>query len=124
MRNILIIDDEEEFCFFIKEALEITGKYAVIIRTNGSDGFDAAVKFRPDLILLDIMMPGADGFEVLKALKEDNRTIAIPVIMVTAKADDISRTQALKWYNEDYLIKPIKVSELRERLEKVLSRIS
>jgi len=124
MRNILIIDDEEEFCFFIKEALEVTGKYAVIIRTNGNDGFNAAIKFKPDLILLDIMMPGPDGFEVLKALKEDNRTISIPVIMVTAKGDDTSRMQASKWYNEDYLIKPIKVAELRERLEKVLSRIS
>ena len=124
MKKILVIDDEREFCFLIKDMLEVSGKYRVIIATDGRSGIKATFDHRPDLILLDIMMPGLDGFEVLKRLKENIRTQSIPVIMLTARDDEESKTEAAQLYNEAYLVKPVEMAVLRAKIEKVLSTAS
>ena len=124
MKKVLIVDDERDFCFLIKDNLEITGKYKVIIATDGKNGIRAAMDHKPDLILLDIIMPVMDGFEVLKRLKEEEKTQSIPVIMLTAKTDDDSKTRAASLYNEDYIVKPVGMAELRAKIAKVLSKTS
>ncbi len=121
-KKILIIDDEEDLSFFVKANLELAGDYEVVVATSGKAGIKAASQYKPDLILLDIMMPKMDGFEVLKKLKSSHATFSIPVIMLTAKGDDESKLKASKLYDEDYIIKPVRIEFLKTRIEEVLGR--
>ena len=118
--KILIIDDEEDFAFFTKHNLERIDNYQVITTTEGNDGIKKAKEYRPDLILLDIMMPGINGFEVLRRLKEDKELKSIPVVMLTGKDDEESRAKAAGLRDDDYIVKPIEIEELRARIKKIL----
>lgn len=120
-RKILIVDDEEDFALFLKRKLE-RRNYKVFTAYNGQDGIRLGKAHKPDLVLLDITMPGIDGFEVLRRLKEDPKTMTVPVIMLTGKDDDDSKIKAAGLYNEDYIVKPVDVTDLQARIEKVLSR--
>ena len=120
-KKILIIDDEEDFCFFVKKNLEAISNYEIIVANKGKKGIQIARKEKPDLILLDIMMPGIDGFEVLKRLKANEKTQNISVIMLTAKDEDESKIKASGLYCEDYLVKPVEKLVLRAKIQKVLS---
>jgi two-component system KDP operon response regulator KdpE len=120
--KILIIDDEKNFCYFVKRNLEILGNYKVIIARSGKKGILFTYIYRPDLILLDIMMPGISGFEVLRRIKEGKKTLAIPVIMLTARNDDESKIKATNYYYEDYIVKPIEIGILRSKIDKALKR--
>lgn len=119
--KILAIDDEEDFTFFLKHNLERI-KYQIITASGGEEGIELAKKEKPDLILLDLMMPKIDGFEVSRRLKEDPKTTAIPIVMLTAKDDEEACKKALSLKNEDYLIKPMEVEDLRAKIEEVLKR--
>jgi len=83
-KKILLIDDEEDFCFFVKGNLEKTRKYRVITATEGRKGIDLARSQKPDLILLDIVMPEVSGSEVAEVLSKDPRTKDLPLIFLTA----------------------------------------
>jgi len=120
-RKIFVIDDEEDFAYFVKANLELVSNYEVIIFTKGKKGIKAAAKERPALILLDIMMPGMDGFEVLKRLKKSEKTMKIPVIMLTAKNEDESKIEAAGLYCEDYIVKPVEIRALSSKIHKILS---
>ena len=120
-KKILIIDDEVDFCFFVKKNLEAISNYEIIVANKGKKGIQIARKEKPDLILLDIMMPGIDGFEVLKRLKANDKTQDISVIMLTAKDEDESKIKASGLYCEDYLVKPVEKLVLRAKIQKVLS---
>lgn len=120
-KKILIIDDEKDFCYFVKANLELFGKYVVILETKGKKGIRAALKENPDLILLDIMMPGTDGFEVLKKLKENEKTIHIPVVMLTAKDEDRSKIKSANLFCQDYIVKPVEIKVLKSKIDKILS---
>ena len=122
MKKILIIDDEKDFGFFLKQNLEFGGKYSVMVATNGKDGIATAARQRPDLILLDVIMPQMSGFEVLRTLKETQETTSIPVIMLTAVDTHEAKEKALGLYNEDYIVKPVAISELRAKIDGVFSR--
>lgn len=122
IRNILIVDDEVNFCKLVKMNLESAGNFAVEIAVDGKAGINLAKKLKPDIILLDILMPNMDGFEVLKRLKDDRDTMAIPVVMLTARVDEDSQVKAAQLYDEDYIMKPIEAEELRARIEGVLKR--
>jgi DNA-binding response OmpR family regulator len=122
MKSILIIDDERGICSLIKENLELGGDYKVIIANNGKDGINAAIRNKPNLILLDIIMPGLSGFDVLKRLKEIDETTSIPVIMFTAVGTEEAKEKAMRLYNEDYLVKPVSVGVLKTKIEEVLKR--
>ena len=124
MKKILIIDDEEEFASFMKANLELRDDYDVIFALDGQEGVKLAEKNKPDLILLDIVMPGLDGFEVLKRLRGNAETRSIPVIMVTARSDDASMMKALKLHDDGYIIKPVRIEELEEKIEKALDKRS
>jgi len=119
VKKILIIDDEEDLTFFVKANLELSGKFEVLIANSGKEGIRMAKRYNPDLILLDIMMPGMDGFEVLKSLKKIDSTVAIPVVMLTAKDDDDSKIQAAGLYNEEYIVKPVRIDALKTKIEEV-----
>jgi DNA-binding response OmpR family regulator len=121
MNTILIIDDEEDLVFFIKSALELHGRYRVFYSTDGKSGIEIARREKPTLILLDIMMPEMDGLEVLKELKEDTRTEAIPVVMLSAKNDDHSMTEAFGSYAQYYIVKPVEMDVLAAQIDYVLS---
>ena len=120
-KRILIIDDEEDFCRLVKMNLEAMGGFEVTIATNGETGIDLAKKIAPGLILLDILMPGMDGFEVLKRLKESGcNTTRIPVVMLSAKTDVVSKRKAMQLCNEGYIKKPVEPLDLKVKIEKVL----
>lgn len=122
MRKVLIIDDEKDFVYFVKKDMELSGAYIVLAATNGKDGIDIAARQKPDIIVLDVVMPNMGGFEVLAALKANKSTTSIPVIMLTAIDNDEAKEKALSLYNEDYIVKPVAISELRSRIDGVLQR--
>jgi len=121
-KKILIIDDEEDLTFFVKANLELVGDYEVIIATSGKDGVAIASSQDVDLILLDIMMPKMDGFEVLEKIKKSPGILAIPVIMLTAKGDIDSKLKASGLYDEDYIVKPVPIEILKVKIEEALKR--
>ena len=124
LTTIVFIDDEGDILWTVKKSLEVMGNYNVETATNGKDGIILAKKVKPDLILLDIMMPEMDGFETLKKLKAIPATAKIPVIMFTAREDDEAEIQAAELYNEDYVTKGLDMPLLMEKIEEVLKRRS
>ena len=124
--TILLVEDNPDMRIFIKEIL--IQDYQLIEATNGKEGLDAAIKNIPDLILSDVMMPIMDGIELCDAIKHDNRTSHIPLILLSAKSSVASRLDGLERGADDYLGKPFNSDELllrinnlfewRERLQK------
>lgn len=119
--KILIIDDEEDLVRLVKEILEledfeVTGAY------DGEEGLRKATIEMPDLILLDIKMPGLDGFQVLERLKIDKTTSHIPVIMLTTSSLRRDRDRAFDLGAVDYLIKSLEGFVLGERIRKILRK--
>ena len=119
LRKLLLIDDEPDLREMVKTRLE-ANKYKVITAGDGTEGLEKAKIEKPDLILLDIMMPGMDGFEVLQKLKQDSETINIPVIVLTAKGELESIFKARDSGSTDYIIKPFETEELLRLIERYL----
>lgn len=119
--NILVIEDEEHIRTILKYNLELDG-FNVFLAEDGLTGLDAAREDKPDLILLDWMMPGLDGLQVLSELKHDERTKDIPVFMLTAKSMMAEVGRALYEGADDYITKPFNVIDLgqiiKEKFEK------
>jgi CheY-like chemotaxis protein len=121
MTRILIIDDEQDLVFVVKRMLERSGDYTVDTATNGKAGVKAARRKKPDLILLDILMPKMNGFEVLKKLKGNEKTMSIPVVMLTGVNDEEFKEEAVGSDCENYIVKPVEMEVLRSTIENVLS---
>jgi CheY-like chemotaxis protein len=119
-KKILLIDDDDDICYFAKKYLENTGQLEVIVENRGEDGIKRALEQKPDLILLDIMMPGIDGLAVLARLKDNPETSLIPVIMLTAKGETDSILKAQKSFTTDYIIKPFEPKKLLDLIVKYL----
>jgi len=117
MKKVLLIDDEEDLAFFVKSNLELKGDLKVLTAFDGQEGIDMLSRDRPDLIILDIMMPRMDGFEVLKRLKQSQETMDIPVIMLTAKTDPRSLDEGISLGADFYLPKPFELKNLRQFIE-------
>ena len=117
-KKILLVDDEEDFCFFVKLNLERTGKYQVFTATNGTEGIRLAKQLKPDLIFLDIAMPKMDGGRVAEILLEDESTKTIPFVFVTAviEKDDLAKRGG-KIGGRDFISKPVKLEKLIEKIE-------
>ncbi|MCQ9205261.1 MAG: response regulator [Omnitrophica bacterium] len=112
-KKILIIDDEEDFDYFVKINLEKDGNFEVITATSGKEGLKAAFTQKPDLILLDIMMPHMDGFEVLQKLNNAQPDIRkIPIIMLTASRESRNIFKAKNFRISDYIMKPFSLDRL------------
>ena len=118
--RILIIDDEKDLCFFLKANLGARSDYSVKVATSCEDGLYLAQRFKPHLIILDIIMPVMDGFKVLEELKKNPKTMAIPVLMLSAKHDDESKIEASGLYCEGYVTKPVRIDDLLARMTKIL----
>lgn len=118
MNKILLIDDDEELCDLISEYLTVEG-FEVEAVHNGEDGLQKALENKHDLIILDVMLPKKNGFDVLRDLREKSK---IPVIMLTARGDDMERIVGLEIGADDYLAKPFNPRELVARLRAILRR--
>ncbi len=116
--QILVIDDDEKLCRLVRDYLQTFG-YAVTAAHNGLTGLDVALKGSFDAVILDVMMPGLDGFEVLKRLRERS---AVPVLMLTGLGDEADRIIGLEAGADDYLPKTFSTRELLARLRAVLRR--
>jgi DNA-binding response OmpR family regulator len=112
--RILAVDDDKDMLMMLRVGLEAEG-YEVLTATRGMEALERARADMPDLILLDVMMPQMDGFEVLSNLKQDETTSAIPVIMVTAVSERRSMMNALSGGTDYYLVKPYSAEELQEQ---------
>lgn len=118
--KILVIDDEETTVQLIAILLERRG-YEVIKAFRAEDGLRKAYRYQPDLVLLDIMMPDMDGWEVYQQIKAEESSKDIPVIIVTAKAQNIDRVLGLHIAKvNDYIAKPFTPQELLHSIEKIL----
>ena len=116
--KILIIEDEEAIAELEKDYLELSD-FEVTIRNNGEDGLKEALENNYNLIVLDLMLPGMDGFEVCKEIREKKN---IPIIMVSAKKEDIDKIRGLGLGADDYMTKPFSPSELVARVKAHLAR--
>lgn len=119
MAKILVIDDSRYIRTVVTFNLKRFG-YEVLEASTGEEGLVTAGVQRPDIILLDIVMPNADGFEILRALKEDVAVRAIPVIMFTARGNQEDILRAIKLGACDYVIKPFEISQVVSKIRKVL----
>lgn len=119
-KKILIIDDECDYCEMVKIHLEAIADFIVETANSGQAGIDLAKKIKPELIVLDIVMPELDGFSVLKKLKEEISTAEIPVIMLSAKDDPYSKARAMRLYEEEYITKPVDAKDLKSKIEEIL----
>ena len=115
MIKILIVDDEKPICDLIEMNLSAAG-YSCVAVQDGLAAIDAVEKNTFDLVLLDIMLPGADGYDVMEYI----RPFKVPVIFISAKHEVKDRVKGLKLGADDYLIKPFDVAELSARVEAVL----
>jgi signal transduction histidine kinase/DNA-binding response OmpR family regulator len=118
--SVLVVDDNADIRQFIKDRL--ADKFDVLEAVDGEDGFRQAVHQIPDLVILDVMMPHRNGMELCRMLKSDQRTSHIPVIMLTARADQASRLEGLKTGADDYLVKPFDTAELLARVENMVNQ--
>lgn len=116
--TILIIDDDENIADIIKIYLESSG-YNTRICYDGKEAMNTFIECKPDLVLLDVMLPHMDGIDVLKAIRKEYET---PVIMLTAKGETFDKVLALELGADDYIVKPFEAKELIARVKAVLRR--
>lgn len=121
MQRILIVEDERDIADLIGFNLSRAG-YEVFKSHDGIEGTEVALRERPDLVILDLMLPGRDGFAVFRELRRDTRTVNIPIIMLTARAQTEDKIQGLEAGADDYLTKPFSPKELMLRVKAVLKR--
>jgi two-component system, OmpR family, response regulator MprA len=119
--KVLVVDDEENIIEFIRLGLRYEG-FQVESASDGEQGITAAQRINPDLVILDIMLPGIDGLEVCRRLRANPTTRDIPVLMLTAKDEVRDRITGLRTGADDYLTKPFDFDELLERIRAILRR--
>jgi DNA-binding response OmpR family regulator len=122
-RKILVVDDEADILHFLELVLRERG-YDVLTASNGQSAIELARGARPDLVLLDIMMPQMDGWEVLKLLREDALTAPIPVAMVSARTDPRDRVHGFQEGAVDYICKPFSLDDLLAKVDAIFAHTS
>jgi len=121
-KKILVVDDEADILHFLELVLAERG-YAVLTAPGGQQALAQARTHVPDLVLLDIMMPQMDGWEVLRLLRIDPRTAAIPVAMISARTDAKDRVQGLQEGAIDYICKPFSLEELLAKVDGIFAQL-
>ncbi|MBM7871991.1 DNA-binding response OmpR family regulator [Clostridium pascui] len=118
--KVLVVDDDNNICEVIKMYLENAG-YEVRVSNDGKEAQEAFLEYKPELVLLDIMLPHIDGVDVLKWIRKDSE---VPVIMLTAKGETFDKVLGLELGADDYIVKPFEPKELLARIKAVLRRYS
>jgi DNA-binding response OmpR family regulator len=121
MKKILVVDDEDDILHFLELVLREKG-YQVTTASGGHEALTRAQIDKPDLVLLDIMMPQMDGWEVLKLLRVDDDTRRIPVAMLSARTEAKDRVQGLQEGAIDYICKPFSLTELLGKIEAIFAQ--
>ena len=121
-KKILVVDDEADILHFLELVLAERG-YAVLTAPGGQQALAQARTHVPDLVLLDIMMPQMDGWEVLRLLRVDPRTAGIPVAMISARTDAKDRVQGLQEGALDYICKPFSLDELLAKVDGIFAQL-
>ncbi|WP_333859076.1 response regulator transcription factor [Clostridium sp.] len=119
--KILIVDDEEHICELIKFNLENNG-YKTVVALEGMEALKIAKEERPKLILLDVMLPGIDGYDVCKEIRKDELIGTTPIMMITARGEELDKVLGLELGADDYITKPFSVRELLARVKAILRR--
>lgn len=118
-KTVLVVDDDQPISELVRLVLETRG-YNIRVAFDGKNALKLARRFRPDLMVLDIMMPGIHGFDVLKFLKEDPDLSGIKVVILTARALEVDRQKALEGGADAYLTKPIRLADLLDTVNGLL----
>jgi two-component system alkaline phosphatase synthesis response regulator PhoP len=120
-KKILVIEDDPAISRLVDYSLRHEG-YEVISATNGLEGIRKARQEAPDLVILDVMLPGMDGFEICHRLRGEPETAGLPILMFSAKAQEIDKNTGLKVGADDYLPKPAAPAEIVSRVQKLLAK--
>ena len=119
MATVLIIDDSPTELHLFQNMLEKAG-FDTLVADSGEEGIQKAVTARPDCILMDVVMPGMNGFQATRKLTQDPRTSGIPVIMVTTKDQETDKIWGMRQGAVDYIVKPVGPKELIEKINQVM----
>ncbi|MES9852261.1 MAG: response regulator [Candidatus Thiodiazotropha sp. L084R] len=121
--EILVVDDEPNIVLSLEFLMKKAG-YKVTTASNGVEALDSIKQRRPDLVLLDVMMPRMDGYEVCQAVRGDPELSSVRIIMLTARGRDVERDKGMALGADDYVTKPFATSELVEKVKSLLDRSS
>ncbi|HIP71333.1 MAG TPA: response regulator transcription factor [Anaerolineae bacterium] len=121
MTTILVIDDDELVSRTLQRALKVYG-YQVMVAHSGTEGLQLARRHQPDLFILDIMMPGADGYQVCRQIRGDPLLSDLPVLFLTARLKDEDKIEGFRAGADDYLTKPFNMEELQLRVKAIMRR--
>jgi len=122
MKRILIIEDDRDISLLVKHSLEKDGGFSGVIAADGETGLREARRQTPDLVILDLNLPGLDGLDVCRQLRAQSTTGSVPIIMLTARVDESDKVSGLELGADDYVSKPFSVKELVARVRTVLRR--
>ncbi len=117
--TVLVVEDDPTLRLGLQKTLRSAG-FRVVVAKTGPEGIDAALAEKPDLVLLDVMLPGMNGFEICEELRRHDRDL--PIIMVTAKGEEQDKVRGLRLGADDYVVKPFGVAELLARVDAALRR--
>ena len=123
MTRVLVVEDDQDIAELIRRYL-VKGGFEVDVRASGSDALIAIAAQPPDLLVLDVMLPQVNGLEVCRAVRADERTASVPIIMVTARSEEAERIAGLDLGADDYVAKPFSPGELVARVKALLRRSS
>ena len=118
-KKIMIVDDEEDIRVSVGQIFEVSG-YEIIKAVDGNDCLNKLEREIPDLVILDIMMPGMNGWDVAARIKENSKWSEIPIVFLTAKGDEMSIGMG-RLASEEYVVKPFDLIKLKERVEEILT---
>ena len=119
-RTVMIVDDDEDILLIAALSASRIGNWRVVTAGTGMEALDLAQRERPDLILLDAMMPVLDGYETCRRLKRESETKTIPVVLLTAKGRDVDKRLGYEVGAVDYIVKPFSPNRLIERIQEIL----
>jgi len=122
MKRVLVIEDDPDIGLSVKYNLERDGDFEATVVRDGVEGIKETTRQPPDLILLDLNLPGLDGLEVCRRIRGDAATASIPIIMLTARVDESDTIRGLELGADDYVTKPFSVKELVARVRAVIRR--
>jgi DNA-binding response OmpR family regulator len=123
MQTILVIDDDELVSRTLQRALKLYD-YQVMVANSGTEGLHMARRHRPDLLVLDVIMPGTDGYQVCRQVRGDPMLKNVPILFLTAKSKDEDKIEGFRAGGDDYLAKPFNMQELQLRIKAILRRTS